>query len=149
MVNRAAAVIAVVVVLTAAVACTPSAPTTTPTPEPTATPVEVLATKPEHVAGTWFDGASWFRFGADGTVHGGESLEQLDNPDFRFEGRFWFEDGLYHEENSICAGIYIYEASLLIQEGQAVRIRMKEVDVPDHTCPDRRLRRLWRLERVD
>ena len=129
--------------------CAPAAPTPTATPQPTATPVEVLATMPEHLEGTWYDGASWFRFEANGTVYGGESLEQLDNPDYRFEGKFWFEDGLYHEENSICAGIYIYEAALRIEEGRAVSARMTEVDVPDHTCPDRRLRRLWKLERVD
>jgi hypothetical protein len=141
--------VVVMAVLCLLAACAPAAPTPTRTPEPTATPVDVRATEPEHLVGTWFDGASWFRFEADGTVYGGESLEQLDNPEFRFEGRFWFEDGLYHEENPICAGIYVYEAWLLIQEGRAVRARMTEIDVPDQTCPDRRLRRLWNLMRVD
>jgi hypothetical protein len=146
MVKKATA-IAVMIVVGLATACTGAAPT--PTPEPTAMPVEVRASRPEHLAGTWFDGASYFRFGADGTVHAAESMESLDNPDYRMEGRFWFEDGMYHEENRLCVGIYVYEAFLRIQEGRAVRARMTEIDVPDHTCPDRRLRRLWSLARVD
>jgi hypothetical protein len=146
---RRATVLVMMVVLSLAAGCSASAPTRTPTPQPTATPVEVLATEPEHLVGTWFDGASYFRFEADGTVYGAESMDGLDNPDFRFRGRFWFEDGLYHEENPICPSIYVYQASLRIQEGRAVRARMTEIDVPDQTCPDRRLRRLWSLVRVD
>jgi len=134
-------------------ACTPAAPTPTPTPVPTATPVEVTATKPEHLAGIWLSGlgdvTSYFRFQADGTLHVAQSLEGLDDADTRLEGRFWFEDGLYHEENRLCAGTYVYEAFLGIQEGQAVRARMREVDVPGMECIDRRLRRLWSLVRVD
>ncbi len=140
-------------VLSLVTACTPAAPTSTPTPEPTATPVEVTATKPEHLAGIWVsqlsDGPAYFRFDADGTVHVGQSLEGLDDADSRLEGTFWFEDGLYHEENALCAGTYVYEASLQIQEGRAVRARMNEIEVPGMECIDRRLRRLWVLVRLD
>ena len=61
-------------------ACAPAAPTPTRTPEPTATPVEVLATEPEHLEDIWFDGQNehYVRFDADGTVRAAGNPEDLD-----------------------------------------------------------------------
>jgi hypothetical protein len=145
---KKAVAITVIVVLQLVAACAPAAPTPTRTPEPTATPVEVRATKPEHLAGIWFDGASYQRYEADGSLTIAESIENLDS-DYIMTGRFWFEDGKYYEEPPICLGVFAYEAYLRIEEGRAVRIRMTVIDVPDPPCPDLTLGTQRKLVRVD
>lgn len=135
-------------VLSLVAACAPAAPTPTPTPVARPAPVEVRATKPEHLAGIWFDGASYQRYEADGSLTIAESIENLDS-DYIMTGRFWFEDGKYYEEPPICLGVFAYEAYLRIEEGRAVRIRMTVIDVPDPPCPDLTLGTQRKLVRVD
>jgi hypothetical protein len=128
---KKATVILLMLVLSLVAACASAATTPTRTPEPTATPLEVRATKPEHLAGLWCDGASYLRYEADGTWKAAQSIKGLDNPDWIMEGRCWFEDGVCYEENPMCMGIFGYEAFLRIEEARAVRIRMTVIEVPD------------------
>jgi hypothetical protein len=136
------------------VACA-SQPAPTPTREPTATPVEVLATKPEHLAGLWFSPRRavvgpglYHRFEADGTIRWEYSREELEeHPTNR--GRFWFEDGVYYEEGDTCFPIGSYRAYLEIEGGRAVGLRFEEVDDSDPSCSERRLRRKDKCTRLD
>jgi ABC-type transport system substrate-binding protein len=150
---RQATAVVVMLWLSLATACAPAAPT--PTPEPTPTPATVLATKPEHLAGTWFDplanhgGGMYHRFEENGTSRAAFSIEEFDNPDPSFAGTFWFENGLYHEKNPLCVGISVYEVYLQIEEGRAVRARMTVAEEPDPPCPDYRLGTQWKLVRAD
>ena len=135
-------------VLSIVTACAPAAPTPTRTPEPTATPVEVRATKPEHLAGIWYDGASYQRWEADGSITIAESVENLDS-DYVMTGRFWFEDGIYYEEPPVCLSILVYEAYLQIEQGRAVRARLTIIEEPDPPCEGYRPGTQRRLMRVD
>ena len=137
--NAAATLLMMVFSLVAA--CAPAAPTPTP--------VEVIATKPEDLAGIWFDGASYHRFEVDGTIKMVESIEDLDDPNYRLLGKFWFEDGIYHEQNAFCLGVYVYEIYLRIEEGRAVRIRMTVIEVPERPCSVLSLGTQRTLVRVD
>jgi hypothetical protein len=140
-----AAVLATVVI-SFATACAPSAPTPTPIPEPTATPVEVLATKPEHLDGVWYNPESWrgagvyYRYEAVGTLFWETALEELDASP-RLRGRFWFEDGVYYQECDTCFPIGSYRAYLEIEGGRAVALRFEEIDDSDPSCADRRQRK--------
>ena len=131
---RKATVVVAMAMLSLALACAPAAPAPTPTPEPTPTPVEVMATKPEHLVGIWSDGASYGRYEADGTVTWAESIANLDIPQFRAVGRFWFEDGLFYEDSFYCEDVFGCEAYLRIEEGRAVRLRLKVIEAPDPPC---------------
>ncbi len=135
-------------VLGLAAACAPAAPTPTPTPRPTATPVEVRATQPEHLAGIWFDGASYQRWGADGTVTIAETIENLDS-DYVMTGRSWFEDGVYHEEPPVCQSVFVCEIMLQIEGGRAVRARYTVIEEPEPACPGYRRGSQRNLVRVD
>jgi hypothetical protein len=135
-------------VLSLVAACAPAAPTPTPTPVARPTPVEVRATKPEHLAGIWFDGASYGRYDADGTITIAESIENLDS-DYVMTGRFWFEDGIYYEEPPVCLSLLVYEVYLQIEEGRAVRARLTIIEEPDPPCPGYGRGTQRRLERVD
>jgi hypothetical protein len=71
-----------------------------PTPE-----IEVIDSI-EEFAGTWrFTGTQFRRYFEDGTMIGGESLDQID---IRMEAgefddaEYWFEDGLFHITNARC-----------------------------------------------
>jgi hypothetical protein len=139
----------VMAVLTMAAACTPADPTATPTPKPTATPVEVRATKVEHLVGIWSDGDSYGRHEADGTITWAESIENLDIPHLCAGGRFWFVDGIHYEESFYCEGVFGCEAYLRIQDGRAVRLRLHAVEVPDQPCDVLSLTRDRILVRVD
>jgi len=130
-VKKAIAVM-VMVVLSLVTACTPAAPTPTLPPEPTATPVWVRATKPEHLTGIWrlfmgdWEPPWYYRWDADGTVWWGKDPEITTNV---FSAKFWFEDGLYHEDESPdCDGLGIYEIDLEIQGGRAVRLRFNLIE---------------------
>jgi hypothetical protein len=145
---KKAAVILVVVVLHLATACAPSAPTVTPTPEPTATPVWVLATKPEHLEGIWLDAEAqqYQQWTADGTISGAYNVEDLDK-ESSFVGTFWFEEGIYYEDSPIwCIGTGAYKVYLRIEAGRAVRLRMELVEDP---CLDRRQAYRRPVVRVD
>jgi hypothetical protein len=131
--NKVAAVV-VMLVLSLVTACAPAAPAPTATPQPTATPVEVRATKVEHLVGIWFDGDAYGRYEADGTSTWAESIENLDIPHLCAGGTFWFEDGIYYEEGWYCEGIWGCEAYLRIEEGRAVRLRLKVVEAPEQPC---------------
>jgi hypothetical protein len=146
----------VMLMLTLVAACSPAAPTPTRTLEPTATPVWVLATKPEHLAGIWFN-AYWasttargvyYRFEPEGTIYWAYTLEDLqEKPDF--QARFWFEDGVYYEEGYYCVPIGSYRAYLEIEEGRAVGLRFEEIDDSDRLCFERRYEKRLKYERVD
>ena len=56
---RRATAVLVMAVLSLVAACAPAAPTPTRTPEPTPTPVWVLATKVDHMVGTWLAEFQW------------------------------------------------------------------------------------------
>jgi hypothetical protein len=148
MVTKATAVF-VIAVLSLVTACRPAARTATPIPEPTGTPVEVLATKPEDLAGIWFDGAWYHQFEADGTIKTVESIDEFDDPNYRLLGVFWFEDGTYYEQNAFCVGIYAYDVYLQIVEGRAVRLRMTLIEEGDPPCVNARLDSQLNLVRVD
>jgi hypothetical protein len=136
--------VVVVVVVSLVAACARTVPTPTPTPEPTPTPVWVLATKPEHLAGLWFNGAGgpagqtglYQRFEADGTIRYGLSLKQLE--EFGDRGRFWFEDGVYYEETDMCFPIGSYWAYLEVEGARAVGLRFEEIEDSDPSCSARR-----------
>ena len=156
--KKVIAVIVVVVLLLVSIvtACSPAAPTPTPTFEPTDALVEVRATKPEHLAGIWFipagrpgETAMYFRWEADGTATRAPSLEQLEeNPDI--DGRFWFEDGVYYvADDPNCEGVGAYEVYLRIQGGRAVALRTKVIEESDPSCPERRLGTQLRFVWVD
>ncbi|UCC75880.1 MAG: WD40 repeat domain-containing protein, partial [Anaerolineales bacterium] len=107
----------------------PSAPALAGAPQPTPTPVEILVTKPEHLAGIWFNpiGERWgqgpyYRFDADRTVKRGFTLEALQENPF-IEGRFWFEDGVYYEEGQVCSPVGSYRVYLESEGGRAVGLR--------------------------
>jgi len=127
---------------TAATEAPPSAtPTTAPTVEPTATfPPEVIATKPEDIAGVWFlksfvGYGGLVRFPADLTFRqdGTFSFDEIDDPMHIFGGSLRFADGkvtldseeCYNEAKSLfyhCTVAFtIYSTS---QNGRPVRIRM-------------------------
>jgi hypothetical protein len=153
--NRAAGLLAIVV-LSLVAACIPAEPTPTPTPQPTATPVWIQATKPEHLAGIWFnpqrayrDGRGFFyRFEEDGTIYWAPTLEDLqENPDV--EASFWFQDGVYYEEGYHCVPIGSYRAYLHIAEGRAVELRFEEIDDSDRSCFERRYEKRVKYERID
>jgi hypothetical protein len=156
MVKKAVAV-STVVVLSLVTACGAS-PTPTRTPEATATPVELRATKPEHLAGVWLlaaihipsptFGGAYYRWDPDGTVWWAEDAEIATN---LMSARFWFEDGLYYEEESpICDGIGVYEVHLGIQGGRAVRLRMTRINDGSPVDDCRRAERYgWYFFRVD
>jgi hypothetical protein len=155
MVKRTTTVLAIVA-LSIVSACAPPAPTPTRTLEPTGTPVEVLATKCEHLAGVWFNPQResrtgrgvYYRFEADGSIYWAYTPEDLQrNPDV--EGRFWFEDGVYYEEGYICLPIGSYRAYLEIKEGRAVGLRFEEVDDSDRSCFERSDEKKVKYVRVD
>lgn len=129
--GKAIAVIVLIVVGLAS-ACAPAAPTPTLTPEPTAAPVIVRATKPEHLTGTWklyigqVEPPWYYRWDTDGTVWWAKDGEITTDV---FSAKFWFEDGLYHEDESpSCDGLGIYEIDLEIQGGRAVRLRFNLIE---------------------
>jgi hypothetical protein len=139
MVKKATAVVVMVIAFLAA-SCTAAAPAPTQAPEATATPVEVLATKPEHLEGTWFKrdaGPSgtlyYMRWDADGTMWLRQDRGQFQE-DFQVRGRFWFEDGVYYEDSDDCFVTGSYRVYLMIEGGQAVRLRFEEVDDSDPSC---------------
>ena len=147
--------VVVIVVLSLVAACGPSAPapTPTPTPLPSPTPVEVLATKPEHLVGIWFvpdmiDARWYVQYKADGTF-GGEWSRDLVEEHPIFEGRCWFEDGVYYEESQHCNLIGSYRAYLEIEGARAVGLRFEEIDDSDPDCWKRRHRLLIKWTRVD
>jgi hypothetical protein len=118
-------------------------------PAPTATPTEILATRPQDLAGVWFDGEWYHRFDADGTIRMVASMEDLDDPNYRLLGHFWFEDGTYHERNAFCLGIYVYEVHLRMDGGRAVGLRMTLIEEGDPPCVNGRLDPQMELVRVD
>jgi hypothetical protein len=155
MVKKATAVV-VMAVLSLATGCSASAPTRTPTPEPTLTPVWVLATKPEHLAGVWFNArgevfageGEYYRFETAGSIKAAATLQQLqENP--YIQGTFWFEDGVYYEEGQLCLPIGSYRAYLDIEEGRAIRLRFEEIDDSDRSCYERSYARRMTYVRVD
>jgi hypothetical protein len=144
-------------VLSIVTACAPAAPTATPIPEPTATPVEVLATKAEHLVGTWFNPAScllrgsegeYYRFEADGTCKSAHTLDDLHRNPHGW-GRFWFEEGIYYEESNDCDPIGSYRVYLAIEEGRAAGFRFDEIDDSDPSCVVRSFCRRTSFVRVD
>jgi hypothetical protein len=142
-----AGVMAVLLILTTA--CAGAAPTPTRTPESAATPVEVLATKGEHLVGIWFDGASYGRYEADGSITWAESMANLGIPQYCQGGRFWFEDGTYYEESFYYEGAFGCEAYLRIEEGRAVRLRLHVVEAAEQSSDALGLGRdriLWRAD---
>jgi len=156
MVGRVMAV-SVVAVLGLVAACAHTAPTQTRAPQPRATPVEVLATKPEHLAGIWINpaggvwgiGGPYFQFNADGIIKRAETAEGLQEEPY-MEGNFWIEDGVYYEEGPYCEPIASYRVYLEIEEGRAVGLRFEEIDDPDEDCGTERSRvRKARFTRVD
>jgi hypothetical protein len=149
MVKKAAAVVVVLVILSLAVGCGTPAPTRTPTPQPTGTPVEVLATKGEHLVGIWFDGDSYGRYEADGTITWAESMANLNTGQYCQAGRFWFEDGIYYEESFYYEGAFGCEPYLRIEEGRAVRLRLHVVEVPEQPSDALGMGRDRILVRVD
>ena len=152
--KKATAVLAMVVISLVA-ACAPATPTPTPTPQPAPTPVEVLATKPEHLEGIWvmqwvgLQGIQRYeRFEADGTVSHERTRDLVEEHPI-FDGRFWFEDGVYYEESQACDPIGSYRAYLEIEGGTAVGLRFEVVDDWDPSCQERRYRRQTKWTRVD
>jgi hypothetical protein len=151
--NTAATLLMTVLSLVAA--CAPATPTPTRTPEATATPVEVLATKPEHLEGTWlirYAGPSgrlyYMRWDADGTMWCRQDRGQMQE-DYEVCGRFWFEDGVYYEDSDACFVTGSYRAYLTIEGGQAVELRFEEVDDSDLSCRLRLSLRVCTWSRVD
>jgi hypothetical protein len=155
---RKATVVVMMTALSLATACGPAAPTPTRAPEPTATPAEVRATKPEHLAGIWqlggevgFSptwGGRYYRWDPDGTVWWAEDPEMATN---LFSASYWFEDGVYYEgESQVCLRTGSYEAYLEIQDGRAVRLRLRLIDEADvlEDCT-RRVRYAASFRRVD
>jgi hypothetical protein len=143
MVRQATAAL-VVIGLHIAAACAPAAPTPTPTPRPTPTPVWVPATKPEHLAGIWYNAyyaattgrGVYYRFEPEGTIYWAYTLEDLHGtPDL--QARFWFEDGVYYEEGYMCTPVGSYRAYLNIEAGRAVGLRFEEIDDSDRSCYER------------
>jgi len=154
MVRRVTAVV-VTGVLSLAASCAPAAPTLTPTPESTPTPIWVLATKPEHLAGIWFNlyytavigRGVYYRFEPEGTIYWAYTLEDLQKkPDL--QARFWFEDGVYYEEG-YCVPVGSYRAYLEIEGGRAVGLRFEEIDDSDPSCVERFREKRMKYERVD
>jgi hypothetical protein len=140
----------VAIALSLVAACATAAPTPTPTPEPTPTPGWVLATKPEHLAGlwsTWYVHSRWYhRFEKDGTTCSKtEEFEQCPE----HASRFWFEDGVYYEEDRGCDPIGSYRVYLQIEGGRALRLRFEEIDDSDPSCLERREIRSTAYSRVD
>jgi WD40 repeat protein len=134
----------------------PAAAALAPAPEATATPGEILASKPEHLAGIWFNpigetwgtGGPYFRFEADGTVKRGDTFDELQGNPF-IDGRFWFEDGVYYEEGPLCLPLGSYRVYLESEEGRAVRLRFEEIDDSDPSCDERSMVRQAQFVRVD
>ena len=155
--KKAAAALAMLA-LSLVTACTAAPPTPTRAPEPTATPAEVKATKPEHLAGIWQLGGAvgfsptwggrYYRWDPDGTVWWAEDAEMSTN---LFSAEYWFEDGIYCEgESQVCIRTGSYEAYLEIEAGRAVRLRLQLVDDADvlEDCT-RRLRYASSFRRVE
>jgi hypothetical protein len=155
MVKKASAVW-VVVVLHLVAACAPAAPTPAPTPEATPTPVWVPATKPEHLAGVWYNpsGDLWavldahMRFEADGTILSAPSAQELKETPL-VAGQLWFEDGVAYLESADCIAIGSYRLYLGIEGGRAVVLRFEEIDDRDEDCWERSRMMLSRFVRVD
>ena len=127
----------------------------TPTPEPTATPAVVRATKPEHLAGTWLVpwdhlyGTLYVRFEGDGTMC--EAYSQQESEECSDDWtRFWFEDGVYYEDFGACQFVGAYRAYLHIKGGRAVGLAFERIYDPD-VAPGcmRQKRMLYEFVRVD
>ena len=155
MVKRATAVL-LIASLSVAAACAPAAPTPTRTPEPMATPVELLATEPDHVVGTWYNAyrefsggdPRYYRFESDGTIYWAATPEDLQkNPEV--EGRFWFEDGVYYEEGYTCEPVGSYRVFVAIEGGRAVRPRFEEIEDSARDCFMRIYEKAVKYVRVD
>ena len=153
---KAAAVLAMLALgLMTACAVEPATPTRAP--EPTATPAEVLATKPEHLAGIWRLGGNiesktfggrYYRWDPDGTVWWAEDPEMTTT---LFSASYWFEDGVYYEgESPVCLRVGSYQVYLAIEGGRAVRLRMQVVEdgFSLDDCP-RRMRYAASFVRLD
>ena len=155
LVKRVAVVLALAV-LSLVTACAPAAPTPTLTPEPTATPVEVLATKPEHLVGIWFNPVCFgrepsgvhYQFEADGTRRAAYFLDYL-HEGSEGTGVFWFEDGVYYEEDDTCDAVGSYRVYLRIEEGHPIALRFDEIDDSDGSCLLRRVCRRGVFVRVE
>jgi hypothetical protein len=147
-VKRALAV-SVILAFGLVTACAPAPPTPTPTPEPTATPAEVLATKPEHIAGIWSAWNEWYiRYSPDGTTKYSRALGLLDTlPEG--QGEFWFEGEVFREESPDCEAIAAYEIRLDIREGRVVRLLFETIEDPYPACHTRTERYRRPLYRVD
>ena len=149
--------VVVILVLSLVAACAPAAPTPTRTPEPIATPIWLLVSKPAQLEGIWlwtepipFDrsfGGGYYRWDADGTVWWANDADMAAN---LFSAKFWFEDGLYYEDESpICPGIGVYKLHLAVEGGRAVRLRMQLIEERGGWCSriNRYENKTWR--RVD
>lgn len=153
--QKKAAAVVVMVVACLAASCTAAAPTPTRAPETTPTPVEVLATKAEHLEGTWLiryagPSAALYnnRWDADGTMWCLRNRGQMQG-DWEVCGTFWFEDGIYYEDSDACFVTGSYRAYLTIEGGQAVGLRFEEVDDSDLSCRLRLSLRVCTWSRVD
>jgi hypothetical protein len=132
-----APVVIVIMVLSLLVACAPPAPTPTLAAQPTATLAEVRVTKAEHLAGIWrlgggedlFSptyGGRYYRWDPDGTVWWAENSDMTGT---LFSTRYWFEDGVYYEEeSSVCLGNGSYGAYVVIEGGTAARLRLEVIE---------------------
>jgi hypothetical protein len=89
---------------------------------------------------------SYYRFEADGTIRGGDSLEERQESPL-IEG--WFEGGVYYEESQLCLPIGSYRAYLYIEEGKAVGLRFEEVDDNDPDCWKHSRSKMVKFVRVD
>jgi hypothetical protein len=128
--------------VTALVACASPRPAATPVPptEPAATaPAEIVATRPEDIAGVWF--LKWFgqgglvifparlTFRQDGTF----SLDEKDEPMHIFDGSLRFADGQVTLDSEGCYNevkALFYHCTItfaiyaVLQDGRPVSIRM-------------------------
>lgn len=68
----------------------------------------------------------YYRWDVDGTVWMARDAQMTRN---LFSAKFWFEDGLYYEdEGPACNNTLVYEIYLRIEGGRAVGLRMEYVD---------------------
>jgi hypothetical protein len=146
---KGATAVSVIVAFSLATACAPALPTPTATPEPTATPVEVLATRPEHIAGVWSAWNGWYiRYSADGTTKYSRALGVLDTVP-EGQGEFWFEGEVFREESPDCDAVAAYEIRLDIRDGRVVRLLFRTIEEVYPACHERAERYAHPLYRVE
>jgi hypothetical protein len=134
-----------ILLLSLVAACAaPLAPTATSTPQPTATPVEIIASKVEDLVGVWksrFGGeVAYMQYRADGTFKLARTVADLESNPI-VSGTFWFEGTVFNTFDDLCDE-GTYEVRVQKQGDKPIRLVFKEIKDP---CRERSMDLKWKM----